>query len=184
MTWKILSAFVVFLLSCHPTAVAQEDRITLSMLDAPTCGSPLSYSDLYLSSEVYEGATVTKVVSGNTVVVTLRNGKRRRVKLGGVEAPPVRTEAGKLSRDHLSKLVLNKQVSVALHGGDDEGEVVGGLVSLQRPPLVVNLAMLESGMGRYGLTTLLGTYEQCTYRLAAERAMREKKGLWNGPSSW
>ena len=58
-----------------------------------------------------KNATVTNVVNGNTVVVTLGNGKQKRVRSGGVDAPDMKAKVGQLSERWIS-LVLNKRVNV------------------------------------------------------------------------
>jgi endonuclease YncB( thermonuclease family) len=177
MKWKTLSTLITLLLSCHPSVGAQNVQPKFSLPDSP-CGNPAMYSDFYLTPAEYENATVTKVVDGNTVVATLANGKRKRIKLGGVDAPDIKTETGQLSQSYLSGLVLNKRVDILLYGSNVKARVVGGRISLEGGPSDINLAMLEFGMGRYGLAEHLASYDKCIYRLAAEKAQNEKKGLW------
>jgi endonuclease YncB( thermonuclease family) len=177
MNWKLLSALLVLLLT-QSSAVSQSVGSNLSFPNSP-CGNPAEQSDYYLTPDEYRNSTVTKVVNGNTVIVTLGNGKRKRMKLGGVDAPDVKTHAGQLSQRYLSQLVLNKRVEILLYDSNFQAKVVGGRLSLEGVPADVNLAMLESGMGRYGLTEhLLAVYDKCIYRIAAAKAQTEKKGLW------
>ena len=168
---------LALLLCCYSSVTAQRKESNIPSPDSP-CGNPAEHSDFYFTPDEYEKATVTKVESGDTVVVTLGNGERRRVKLGGVDAPDMETEAGRLSRRYLSGLVLNKRVEVFLYGNDFGDKVVGGRISLAGAPSDVNLSMLQAGMGRYGSVEHVGSYEKCVYRITAERAKRGKKGLW------
>lgn len=177
MSWKVLAAAVPLLLSGHSLAVVQNIEPKYSRLGSP-CGDPAVHSDYYFTPEEFEGATVTKVVSGDAVVVTLVNGKRRSVSLGGVEAPDIKTEAGQSSRRYLSGLVLNKRVEVLFYGSDFRGKAVGLRVAAGGASPDVNLSVLESGMGRYRPAERLPSYDKCVYRLAAEKAEQGKKGLW------
>lgn len=172
---------LALLLSWHSYVAAQSVESKSSLPDSP-CGNPVVHSDFYFTPDEYENAIVTKVVSGNFVVITVGNGKRKRVKLGGVDAPDIKTEAGQLSQRYLSELVLNKRVKILLYGNDFKDKVVGGRLSLEGVPSV-NLSMLESGMGRYGLAEHLTSYDKCVYRLASEKAQKEKKGLWREESA-
>jgi endonuclease YncB( thermonuclease family) len=177
VNWKIPSTLIALLLSYHSSGVGQNVGTQFSLADSP-CGNPYESSDIYVTPDEYENARVTRVVNGNTVIVTLRNTKRKRVKLGGVDAPDIKTEAGQLSQRYLSGLVLNKPVTILLYGSNFKAKVVGGRISSDGVPSDINLAMLEFGMGRYGLVEHLGSYDKCIYRLAAEKAQKEKKGLW------
>jgi endonuclease YncB( thermonuclease family) len=167
----------VILLACCSSGVSQNTAPEFSLPDLP-CGNPIEHSDIYFTPDEYGNTVVTKVLNGNTVLVTLSNGKRKVIKLGGVVAPGIKTEAGKISLKYLSELVLNKRVEILLYGSDLKDKVVGGRISLEAAPFDVNLAMLESGMGRYGSIEHLTSYDKCKYQIAAEEARKKKKGLW------
>jgi endonuclease YncB( thermonuclease family) len=177
MNWKTQATSIALLLFWPSFVVAQNIEPRSPRPDPP-CGNPAVHSDFFISLAEFEGAKVTKVVSGNTVIVTLVNGKRRQMKLSGVAAPDIKTEAGQLSQKYLSELVLNRRVEILLDGGDFRGKEVGIRLPLEGVLSDVNLSMLESGMARYGLVENLGSYDKCVYRLAAEKAQKEKKGLW------
>jgi endonuclease YncB( thermonuclease family) len=177
MNWNTQAASIALLLFWPPFVVAQNVEPKSSRPD-PRCGNPAVHSDFFISLTAFEGAEVIEVVSGNTVIVTLANGERRQMKLSGVDAPDIKTEAGQLSQKYLSELVLNRRVEVLLNGGDFGGKEVGIRLSHEGVSSDVNLSMLESGMGRYGLVENLGSYDKCVYRLAAEKAQKEKRGLW------
>jgi endonuclease YncB( thermonuclease family) len=102
------------------------------------------------------------------------------MKLGGVDVPKIKTQEGMTSRQYLSELVWGKRVTLLLHGVSDEDKTLGGRVSLETPPFDVNQAMIESGLACYKESEYLTSFDNCMYKLSAEKAQKEKKGLWQG----
>jgi endonuclease YncB( thermonuclease family) len=142
------------------------------------CGSPLEHSDAYSTPDELEGAVVGQVDAASSVELLLTDGTTRRISLGGVEGMSLHRESGRLAREFLANLVLHRKVRVLLYGYDPEGPSVGGRLMLERTGEDVNLAMLQTGIARFGASEYLGSYERCIYRLAAEQAEREKRGIW------
>lgn len=108
----------------------------------------------------------------------LSNGVSKRMKLGGLDVPKAKTQEGMASRQYLSDLVLDKRVRLLLHGVSENDEALGGRVSLETPPFDVNEAMIKAGMARYKRSEYLTSFDNCIYKVAAEKAEQEKKRLW------
>jgi endonuclease YncB( thermonuclease family) len=160
-------------------AVAQERKpVEFTPVPATPCGHPLEQSDIYSHPTEWESLLVTDVPDGRTIVVLLPNGISKRMKLGGVDVPKINTQEGMASQQYLSELVLGKRVRLLLYSVSDEAQTLGGKVSLETAPHDVNEAMLESGMARYKGSEYITSFDSCLYKLSAEKAQKEKKGLW------
>lgn len=180
MNMKRLLVCCALLLICCSIAAAQngESKISLSDIRETPCGDPLAQSDAYYTPDGYNNLLVTKVIDSRTIIVLLSNGKSKKMRLGGIDAPRHGTKEWKISRQHLSNLVLGKRVDVLLHDSSEEDKLPGGRVSAAGTAPDVNLAMLESGMARYKRDTYLTSFDGCMYNLAAEKAKAEQKGFW------
>ena len=169
----------LFLLMHFSPGLAQETKPKAALpnlnLETP-CGNPLEQSDGYRQPAGWKDLLVTKVIDGRTILVLLPNGATRRMKLGGVDVPKNKTREARASRRYLSALVLRKHVTLLLHS--DEDKTLGGRVSLDTSPVEVNQAMIDSGMARYKESEYLTSFDNCMYKLSAEKAQKEKKGLW------
>jgi micrococcal nuclease len=91
--------------------------------------------------------TVTKVIDGDTVWVTLeRGGEPLKVRLAGIDAPEICQEGGTDAQAYLSELVLNQRVRLAKSPGaagrDKHGRTVG---TLWLDSIEVNRRMVEEG---------------------------------------
>jgi endonuclease YncB( thermonuclease family) len=175
-----LLVICLLLLSTASLATSQEAKpqIPLDLQVKGPCGDPLTQSDFYFYLDGYNKVLVSEVIDGQTIIVTLGDGKSKLVTLGGIDAPDVQTQEGRISQQYLSGLVLRKSVAVLLHGSSTTDKSLGGRISLQTSPSDVNLAMIEAGMGRYKESNYLTTYDKCRFKLAAENSKRAKKGLW------
>ena len=181
MNRKSILVTGLFVLIHFSSGWAQDTRSRIPSpifnLDTP-CGNPLEQSDAYHHPSGWKGLLVTKVIDGRTIIALLPNGVSKRMKLGGVDSPKIRTQEGLASRRYLSDLVLGKRVTLLLHGVSDADKTLGGRVSLETFPADVNQAMIEAGMARYEESQYLTSFDNCMYKLSAEKAQTGKKGLW------
>jgi endonuclease YncB( thermonuclease family) len=181
MNRKSILLACLFLLIHFSPGLAQDTKPKgqLPILDLKTpCGNPLEVSDGYFHPTEWKSLLVTKVIDGRTIVVFLPNGTSKRMKLGGVAVSKIKTQEGMASQEYLSAMVLGKRVTLLLHGVSDEDKILGGRVRLESAPFDVNGAMIESGMARYKESEHLTWFDNCMYKLSAEKAQEEKKGLW------
>jgi endonuclease YncB( thermonuclease family) len=132
--------------------------------------------------------TVTRVPSGQLVVIRSPEGKSLTFRVAGILAPPpaarnprgLKAEAFRFSRDHLLELALSNDVRVAYTFFVAHGGGLGGVYSGD-----TNLAvsLLSAGAALVDKATLkcLPVIEQVQL-LAAEKSAREGKvGLWGDP---
>lgn len=104
-------------------------------LDAPLCAIPPQRGEYrVVLLRVIDGDTVEV---GLIVPVTLR--------LAGVDAPELRTPAGRQARDWLARHLEGGSLSIQLEGRDKYGRCLGDLV---RDGQSVRRALLEAGHAR------------------------------------
>jgi endonuclease YncB( thermonuclease family) len=181
MNRKSILLTCLFLLIHSSSGLAQDTKskapLPVLSLETP-CGNPLEQSDAYFHPIGWKNLLVTKVIDGRTILVLLPNGARKRMKLGGIDVPKIKSREGIASLRYLSGIVFGKRVTLLLHSVSDEDKTLGGRVSLETSPFDVNQAMIESGMARYKESEYLTSFDNCMYKLSAEKAQKEKKGLW------
>ncbi len=131
------------------------------------------------SSRTVEGE-VTRVIDGDTVTLTTREGTKLRVRLYGIDAPEVRHEKiagqpfGNEARSALKALVLGRGVTVEIVDIDAHRRMVG---IVHRSGMDINLEMVRSGYAWAYRRYLSAPY--ASRYLDAEREARGKRlGLW------
>ena len=132
-------------------------------------------------SDIGDGATVTVVDSAMI---------RHVIRLAAIDAPDFRQPYGKESKQHLSDLVLDKEVKVEWTRQDRYGRIVGKLI-LQTPPcatcpktLDAGLAQLEAGLAWWDRETRRQQTlsDQGYYEYAEFDAKSRRIGLWQDPA--
>ena len=132
-------------------------------------------------SDVSDGATVTVVDSAMI---------RHVIRLATIDAPDFRQPYGKESKQHLSDLVLDKEVKVEWTRQDRYGRLVGKLI-LQTPPCATcpktrdaGLAQLEAGLAWWDRETRKEQTlsDQGYYEYAEFDARNKRIGLWQDPA--
>jgi endonuclease YncB( thermonuclease family) len=123
---------------------------------------------------------VTRVIDGDTVTLTTREGTKLRVRLYGIDAPEVRHEEiagqpfGNEARAALKTLVLGRRVTVEIVDIDAHRRMVG---IVHRSGMDINLEMVRSGYAWAYRRYLSAPY--ASRYLDAEREARGKRlGLW------
>jgi endonuclease YncB( thermonuclease family) len=129
---------------------------------------------------------VSDVSDGATVSVVDMAGVRHKVRLAAIDAPDFRQPYGKESKQHLSALVLGKEVRVEWRKQDRYGRIVGKLM-LQTPPcatcpktLDAGLAQLEAGLAWWDRESRReqSLSDQGYYEYAEFDAKSRRIGLW------
>jgi len=142
----------------------------------------MAASYFYLTMTDYEDARVTGVVDGRTLDVTLRTGKAVRVRLAGLESPSSRASDERDARAYLTTLVEGEQIDILEYGYD--AATFGALTEIEARVVTksgrsdVAEAMLTAGMAAFATTRHVGYIERCEYGHSAEKAKRERRGLW------
>lgn len=130
--------------------------------------------------KLIEGKVVA-VYDGDTLSVEAKDGKIYSIWLQGVDAPEIKQDYGKKSKNKLSDLVLDKTVTVVVHKKEVQDRYLGNVYLNGQD---INLRQIETGMAwyykRYG-------YEQTAedrkiYAQAEQKARSERAGLWEDKS--
>lgn len=129
---------------------------------------------------------VSDISDGATLTVVAQNKARHKVHLFAIDAPESRQPYGKESKQHLSDLVLGKEVRVEWRKQDRYGRIVGKLI-LQTPPcatcpktLDAGLAQLEAGLAWWDRESRReqSLSDQGYYEYAEFDAKTRRIGLW------
>jgi endonuclease YncB( thermonuclease family) len=127
-----------------------------------------------VSAETLMGRVVS-VQDGDTLTV-LTAGRRVKVRLAGIDAPERDQPFGDQSRQNLSRMALNRTVSVAVQKIDDYGRTIG----------IVTVAgfNVEAEQVRRGLAWVYRQYSHDSQWLALEaEAKSARRGLWADANS-
>ena len=68
--------------------------------------------------------TVTRVIDGDTIIVTV-GGENKRVRMYGIDAPELKQAHGEVSRDTLSEMIQNQTVQIIERGTDQYQRIIG-----------------------------------------------------------
>lgn len=71
--------------------------------------------------------TVSKVIDGNTIEITTSQKETYKVLLHGIDCPDPGQPQAERATEYLSSLLLNKSVTIALHGRDRLGNRMGDI---------------------------------------------------------
>ncbi|MBS1951629.1 MAG: hypothetical protein OJF59_001727 [Cytophagales bacterium] len=126
------------------------------------------------SKEVTSGKVVT-VIDGNTVQLTGDDNESYKIVLQGIDCPELGQEFGDQAKLLLSKLILDKNVSVQLHGKDRWGNNVG--IILINGTIDPRYELLEAGLAWTSERNPVQEFE------AIKNTAKENgKGLWQEPN--
>jgi micrococcal nuclease len=135
----------------------------------PSCASP----------KTAEGE-VTRVIDGDTLTLTTREGTKLRVRLYGIDAPEVRHEEmagqpyGEEAKAALAALALGRRVTVEIIEIDAHRRTVG---IVHRSGADINLEMVQSGHA-WAYRRYLSAPYASRYLDAEREARRRRLGLW------
>jgi len=120
---------------------------------------------------------VVGIADGDTVTVLDASMKQWKIRLMGIDAPEKKQAFGNKSKQHLSDLVYDKQVTVEYHKKDRYGRTVGKIVV---DGVDANLEQVKAGMAwHYKQYEKEQSAEDCLlYAQAEEQARTEIRGLW------
>jgi micrococcal nuclease len=138
------------------------------------CGSPVRESSYWFTVD----GKVVKVLDGDTIIVSSKDNKRKRVNLVAIDASAGQAEA----RSLLSGLVLNRSVSVMVRPRIIMPSTVVGVVYVKEKE--VNRELLAVGAVRYQQPEpySMSNYTACIYRIVEREARAAKRGLWEKTS--
>ena len=118
---------------------------------------------------------ITKVSDGDTVILTDNNGKKRRIRLNGIDCPEIGQEYGAEARKYVEKIALGKYTSVEIVGKDQYKRILG---ILYVDGINVNEALLKDGLAWVYKYNKDPKYEQL-----AKQAQAIKLNIWSNPNA-
>jgi endonuclease YncB( thermonuclease family) len=123
---------------------------------------------------------VVGVADGDTVTVLDATNTQWKIRLMGIDAPEKKQPFGNKSKEHLSSLVFNKQVSVEYSKQDKYGRTVGKILVDGTDS---NLQQIKAGLAWHykKYQKEQSVEDRTTYAQAEEQARTEKQGLWIDP---
>lgn len=120
---------------------------------------------------------VVSIADGDTVTVLDATNTQWKIRLMGIDAPEKKMPFGQRSKDNLSDLVFNKQVSVEYSKQDRYGRTVGKILF---NGIDANLEQIKAGMAWHykQYQREQSPNERVIYTEAEEMARAGRKGLW------
>jgi endonuclease YncB( thermonuclease family) len=123
---------------------------------------------------------VVAIADGDTVTVLDESNTQYKIRLTGIDAPEKKQPFGSKSKEHLSSLIFNKQVTVEFSKKDRYGRTIGKITV---DGVDANLEQVKAGMAwhykQYQKEQSVG--DRSAYAKAEEVARVENHGLWVDP---
>jgi endonuclease YncB( thermonuclease family) len=123
---------------------------------------------------------VVEIQDGKTIIVE-NTGRRMKVILKAADAPEMDQPVGSLARQHLSDLILGKQVAVELAGMDYGSRYF--IARVFSGEVDISLQMIRDGVAWYDrqYEKEMSDVERQLYRESEEAARLERRGIWQDP---
>ena len=120
---------------------------------------------------------VVRIADGDTVTVLDTSNKQFKIRLMGIDAPEKKQAFGSKSKQALSALVFNKQVSVEYSKKDRYGRTLGKIFV---DGVDANLEQVKTGMAWHykKYQNEQSVEDRSLYAQAEEQARAAKSGLW------
>lgn len=120
---------------------------------------------------------VVSIADGDTVTVLDASNTQWKIRLMGIDAPEKKMPFGQKSKEHLSDLVFDKQVTVDYNKQDRYGRTVGKIII---NGIDANLEQIKAGMAWHykQYQREQSSADQMSYTEAEEQARVGRKGLW------
>jgi endonuclease YncB( thermonuclease family) len=129
---------------------------------------------------VIEGKVIN-VHDGDTVTVLDQNNKKFHIRLQGIDAPELKQAFGSVSQQNLSRMVLDKQVTIFWTKVDKYRRTVG---TIRLDGRDINIEQVKAGLAWH-----FKKYEdeqepqdRLTYAAAEQQARAARLGLWQDPN--
>ncbi len=135
-----------------------------------------------LKDEIAVRADVLKVIDGNTITIKAAD-KELIVRIVGIDAPEVGQNKNKEAADFLSKIILNKKVTLGYSVWRTDPDRVPQ-VKISSDGKDVGLAMLESGLVWYdeAYEFHLSKSDASLYKAKNKQAVKAAIGIWEEKS--
>lgn len=124
---------------------------------------------------------IVGVTDGDTVTLLDATNTQHKIRVAGIDAPEKKQPFGQRSKESLSELAFDKDLTIEWSKKDRYGRIVGKLINKQGRDL--NLEQVKSGMAwHYKKYEKEQSLEDRKLYAAAEDAARVKHvGLWSDP---
>jgi micrococcal nuclease len=123
-----------------------------------------------IADDAVEGK-VTRIIDGDSILVTDAKSVEYEVQLEGIDAPEPKQDFGKEATEALSKMLKDKSVRITWKSKDNFNRVLAQVYDGEKH---INMEMIKSGMAwhfkRYNKEASLASAEA--------EAKKDKKGLW------
>lgn len=124
-----------------------------------------------LAAESISGRVVN-VSDGDTVTILINEAETIKVRLSEIDAPEKNQPWGNKSKQALTALISNQNVTISAHGKDRYGRTLGTIYLNQKN---INKLMVQNGEA-WAYTKYVSDQE---YFLFQEQAKTQKIGLWS-----
>ena len=114
-------------------------------------------------------AKVVKIIDGDTITILTNNKNGLKVRLYGIDAPEIKQNFGKTSKQYLSSLIAGKIVEVKSGGQDKYGRILG--------IIYVENTDINAKMVKEGYAWVFVKYSK-VYAIQQSRAQKNRVGLW------
>ena len=131
---------------------------------------------------------VVGVHDGNTITVLDAGKTQHKIRLAGIDAPELKQAFGSKSKQSLSDMIYNKQVTIEWTKRDRYGRIVGKVLFIPSNCLVpaclertdANYHQITAGMAWYyrQYANELSAADRAQYDSAENKAREAKRGLW------
>ncbi|MDX6612002.1 MAG: hypothetical protein QOD75_1188 [Blastocatellia bacterium] len=130
---------------------------------------------------VIEGKVIN-VHDGDTITVLDQDNKKFHIRLQGIDAPELKQEAGAVSQQNLSRMVLGKQVTIVWTKVDKYRRTVGTIMLDGRD---INIEQVKAGMAWHfkKYEDEQSPEDRRTYAAAEQSARAAQLGLWKSPAT-
>lgn len=125
----------------------------------------------YFSYAENNQVSVVSIQDGDTVTVKTKSNKKIKIRMYGIDAPELSQSYGKKSKEHLEKLLKNKNITYKTANVDSYGRTVA---TIYAGDINVNYEMIKSGYAWH----YKHYYKSKKYSEAEKYARDNKLGLW------
>lgn len=118
---------------------------------------------------------IIKVIDGDTVTLLDNNGKKRKIRLDGIDCPETGQEYGEEATRYVEKIAMSKCVCVEIKGTDIYNRTLG---IIYVDDLNINEQLLTKG-----LAWVYKYNKDPAYHQLERKAREKKKNIWSNPNS-
>lgn len=140
-----------------------------------------SFLSLQVSAESLQGKVVG-ITDGDTITLLDASKTQHKIRVAGIDAPEKKQPFGQRSKESLSELAFDKDITVEWSKKDRYGRTVGQIISKHGKDL--NLEQIKRGMAWHykKYESEQSPEDRKLYAAAEEEAKAKRVGLWSDPN--